>query len=98
MITDSQLCNATLKLVKDVRTQEETSDVESVLNGNIDAFLKAYLMFIKNRNRWAMKTTKTIIFDLEGFDDWNPDYVYKTVFMMRKIGFILSGNLYHGLE
>ena len=34
------------KLVKDVRTQEETSDVESVLNGNIDAFLKAYLMFM----------------------------------------------------
>ena len=34
------------KLVKDVRTQEDTSDVESVLNGNIDAFLKAYLMFM----------------------------------------------------
>ena len=34
------------KLVKDVRTQEDTSDVESVLNGNIDAFLKAYLMLM----------------------------------------------------
>ena len=33
------------KLVKDVRTQTETSDVDGVLNGNIDAFLKAYLMF-----------------------------------------------------
>ena len=32
------------KLVKDVRTSHETSDVESVMNGNIDAFLKAYLM------------------------------------------------------
>ena len=34
------------KLVKDVRTQTETSDVDGVLNGNIDAFLKAYLMFM----------------------------------------------------
>jgi len=33
------------KLVKDVRTQTETSDVDGVLNGNIDTFLKAYLMF-----------------------------------------------------
>ena len=34
------------KLVKDVRTQTETSDVDGVLNGNIDTFLKAYLMFM----------------------------------------------------
>ena len=32
------------KLVKDVRTQKETSDVEGVLNGGIDLFLKGYLM------------------------------------------------------
>ncbi len=32
------------KLVKDVRTQKETSDVEAVLNGGIDLFLKGYLM------------------------------------------------------
>ena len=32
------------KLVKDVRTGHETSDVDGVMNGNIDAFLKAYLM------------------------------------------------------
>lgn len=38
------------KLVKDVRTQQETSDVESVLNGNIDSFLKAYLMFMGQKN------------------------------------------------
>lgn len=34
------------KLVKDVRTGEETSDVDAVMNGNIDEFLKAYLMFM----------------------------------------------------
>jgi len=32
------------KLVKDVRTGEETSDVEKVMNGEIDNFLKAFLM------------------------------------------------------
>ena len=34
------------KLVKDVRTGHETSDVDSVMNGNIDAFLKAFLMMM----------------------------------------------------
>lgn len=34
------------KLVKDVRTQHETSDVEGVMNGGIDGFLKAYLMMM----------------------------------------------------
>ncbi len=32
------------KMVKDVRTGYETSQVDDVMNGNIDAFLKAYLM------------------------------------------------------
>jgi peptide chain release factor 2 len=32
------------KLVKDVRTAHETSNVEAIMNGDIDAFLKAYLM------------------------------------------------------
>ena len=34
------------KLVKDVRTGCETSNIEGVLNGEIDAFLKAYLMMM----------------------------------------------------
>jgi len=32
------------KLVKDVRTNHETSDVDGVMNGDLDAFIKAYLM------------------------------------------------------
>ncbi|TXK70906.1 peptide chain release factor 2 [Mesonia sp. HuA40] len=34
------------KLVKDVRTGEETGNVDAVMNGNLDAFLKAYLMLM----------------------------------------------------
>lgn len=34
------------KLVKDVRTGVETSDVDSVMNGEIDKFLKGYLMMM----------------------------------------------------
>ncbi|WP_133711816.1 peptide chain release factor 2 [Myroides indicus] len=34
------------KLVKDVRTQYETTDVDSVMDGEIDEFLKAYLMMM----------------------------------------------------
>ena len=32
------------KLVKDVRTGYETSNVQAVLDGEIDEFIKAYLM------------------------------------------------------
>jgi peptide chain release factor 2 len=32
------------KLVKDVRTAQETGNVDAVMNGDIDAFLKAFLM------------------------------------------------------
>lgn len=34
------------KLIKDVRTGYETSDVDGVMNGNLDEFLKAYLMMM----------------------------------------------------
>ena len=34
------------KLVKDVRTQTESNDVDAVMNGGIDAFLKSYLMLM----------------------------------------------------
>ena len=43
----SQIRNYVLhpyKLIKDVRTAHETGNVDAVLNGDIDAFLKAYLM------------------------------------------------------
>ncbi len=34
------------KLVKDVRTQTERNDVDNVMNGGIDDFLKSYLMLM----------------------------------------------------
>lgn len=43
----SQIRNYVLhpyKLIKDVRTQHETGNVDAVLDGDINAFLKAYLM------------------------------------------------------
>ncbi len=43
----SQIRNYVLhpyKLIKDVRTGTETSNVDDVLDGNIDAFIKSYLM------------------------------------------------------
>jgi len=49
----SQIRNYTLhpyKLIKDVRTQVETSNVDDFLNGAIDDFLKAYLMQSGQKN------------------------------------------------
>jgi peptide chain release factor 2 len=43
----SQIRNYVLhpyKLIKDVRTAHETGNVDQVLNGDIDSFLKAFLM------------------------------------------------------
>jgi peptide chain release factor 2 len=39
------------KLVKDVRTGYETSNVQGVMDGNIDGFIKAYLMEFSEENK-----------------------------------------------
>jgi peptide chain release factor 2 len=39
------------KLVKDVRTQTETNDVDEVMNGNITPFLKSYLMLTGQKEK-----------------------------------------------
>ncbi len=39
------------KLVKDVRSQHEVTDIDAVMNGQINSFLKAYLMNSKHINK-----------------------------------------------
>ncbi len=41
------------KLVKDVRTGNETGNVDAVMDGDIDAFLKAYLMMMGQKEKEA---------------------------------------------
>ncbi|MBT8320451.1 MAG: peptide chain release factor 2 [Eudoraea sp.] len=41
------------KLVKDVRTAKETGNVDAVMDGDIDAFLKAYLMMMGQKEKEA---------------------------------------------
>ena len=38
------------KLIKDIRSQHESTDIDSVMNGDIDSFLKAYLMTYGQKN------------------------------------------------
>lgn len=44
------------KLVKDVRTSHETSDIVSVMDGELDPFIRAYLKFKYNRSSGASIT------------------------------------------
>jgi peptide chain release factor 2 len=37
------------KLVKDVRTKYESTDPDTVLNGEIDQFVEAYLRWVKGQ-------------------------------------------------
>lgn len=49
----SQIRNYVLhpyKLIKDVRTEHETSNTDDVLDGDLDAFLKAYLMMMGQKD------------------------------------------------
>ena len=37
------------KLIKDLRSEIETTEIENVMNGDIDIFLKSYLMSSKKK-------------------------------------------------
>ena len=64
------------KMIKDVRSGHESSDVSSVLDGGLDPFLKSYLM-INQDPKSRTVTMNTIIFDLYGvLIDCNPEYVF----------------------
>ena len=39
------------KLIKDVRTGFESTDTDSVLNGELDGFLKSYLMMMGQKKK-----------------------------------------------
>jgi peptide chain release factor 2 len=39
------------KLVKDVRTGEETSNIQAVMDGEIDGFIKAFLMAMSGASK-----------------------------------------------
>ena len=43
------------KMVKDTRTGEETSNADAVLDGDIDRFINAYLMWLINRDKDAQQ-------------------------------------------
>lgn len=46
------------KLVKDLRTGIETSDAESVLDGELEPFIKAYLLYLTQQHEPSKSTSK----------------------------------------
>ncbi len=48
------------KLVKDIRTGEETSNVQGVMDGEIDAFIKSYLMMF---GKGGVQKVKSIVIE-----------------------------------
>ena len=45
-----KLSNITGNLIKDHRTNSETSNIQKVLDGNIDEYIKEYLLFNMEKN------------------------------------------------
>jgi hypothetical protein len=93
------------KLVKDVRTGYETSNVDGVMNGEIDEFLKAYLMMMGQRERriiftsinhvylFKLKKSSTFVFEMVRgfyFISYNPFF---NTLNSHNIGFCGSNQL-----
>ena len=50
MDPDKKLCLHPYKMIKDVRTGVERGDVNNVLDGDINDYIKAFLLQMENKN------------------------------------------------
>ncbi|KAF5271130.1 hypothetical protein FQR65_LT17725 [Abscondita terminalis] len=103
----SQIRNYVLhpyKLVKDLRTSVETSNTQAVLDGDIDMFLKAYLMEFGGSNKVSARQAPPVYADGQAFCAYLSNIIrtvrlkglYRRIFIScgyRGTGYRISGQL-----